>query len=699
MTIVTDPRRLFTLEQKTKLFNRARGICEKCHQELDPEDWHAHHVVPHKDGGQTHIDNGQALCVDCHKFIHRESIDKDIYPSFRKDYSWQERAIQTYIDGENLYYSATREIQQAYVVEVSPSGGKTIFSMKLALEMINKDLIDRVVWIVPRESIKMGFVDDSKKAGNVTETKRKELGGCYLAIEADAHSSQLGHLKNHHGTVLTYQALTPATLEYFDLLSRKHRLLFVFDEAHHGADGPDNAMNTWGLNMLKIAQIACSIVAMTGTPVRADDKRIPFLNYSEEEEIDVMGTPRIAIKVEPSFKFTYRQAVQAGVARRIMCLNVDPEIEYSKNRDDHVTIKKMPLSQIPAGDLKYVQYTPLDKDDGIIDDMLKKAYEEIQRMRRNGDSDAACLVTVQRNSKRVSDALNHVSDRINSLFNITPISVESAYGDEARVAIKRFKQGKEEFIVSKEMVSEGTNLPRIRVVCILRNIGNSTFYEQLVHRATRNDADNRPEDAIIIQLTYPNLVEWGATLENDSRLIWLPEEHDGGEGGGGTGEGDAPEIIGLNASLYSENDEVIIGGEDYTDTDPFAKILIDDVSPIGVNRAQLNVILRQMKNKNMDINQNLINSEKHESPQEEFNRKRQYLAKAVSKIAFSSKYEHNEIWNRLKRASNVPLKMSITEISTKHDEPLKAINSMVNALRKIDWTSDDYNSTGENNDD
>lgn len=691
MSIENDPKRIFSLTQKQQIFVNAKGTCQRCGCELSDNDWEAHHKVSHSKGGQTKVDNGEALCISCHKFEHRKLADMQSYSGFHKDYSWQDEAIKTFFANIQTYYRHLKDqdINQAYVVEVSPSGGKTIFSMKLAVEMINKDLIDRVIWVVPRDSIKMGFVDDCQRAGKIISEKQTKLGKDFLAIESENHISKLGNLRNHHGMVLTYQGLTPSTIDQIELLSVRHRLLFVFDEAHHGADGADEAMNTWGQNMLTIQQMSHSIVAMTGTPVRADNKKIPFLTYTNVEEEDYMGNVRNAIRVDPSFKFTYREAVQAGVARRILCINVDPDVTYSKKGN----IKEMPLSQIPVGDFKYVKHTPLDRNDGVIDDMLKKAFEEVNRMRRNGDTDAACLIVGQRNSVRSSDMLSHISERLSTLFSIRAISVESADGDKAKREIKSFKSGKQKFIVSKEMISEGTNIPRIRIVCILRDIGNNTFYEQLVHRATRNDADDHPEDAIIIQLTYPNLVAWGATLEEESRLIWIPEEtkeNNENEGNGNIGS-ILPEIIGIDASLDGGNDGVIISGKDYSDTDPIAKILIDDVASTGINRAQLNVVLKSLTDRNVDIDQAMSVGVTEDEPtlQQELQSKQELIDKKVKLVARKGPFDFQknikEVWNRIKRCANVPTSMSNKEIMGKHENPEQAINAMLRCINTFSW--------------
>jgi hypothetical protein len=58
--------------------------------------------------------------------------------------------------------------------------------------------------------------------------------------------------------------------------------MFVFDEAHHGSTGEDDAaMNIWGAAMEKCRALANAIVCMTGTPLRSDSKRVPFIRYTQ----------------------------------------------------------------------------------------------------------------------------------------------------------------------------------------------------------------------------------------------------------------------------------------------------------------------------------------------------------------------------------------------------------------------------------
>jgi hypothetical protein len=241
------------------------------------------------------------------------SLESEIgkFGTFRKDYGWQKDSIETFMRSIDIFYSKTPgQFQRAFLNEVSPSGGKTVFSMKLAQRMIEDGLIDRAVWCVPRDSIKIGFGDDAR---HVTMAEgHRLLGSQFIRIDTDLDAHYAGQLRNYHGLALTYQAL-PKRLEYLGLLAAKYRLMFFFDEVHHGATGDvDEAMNEWARAMDACRSIAHAVVCMTGTPLRSDAKQVVFVNYDPVTASD----GRCGFQVRPDFSFPYSKAVTAGVARK-----------------------------------------------------------------------------------------------------------------------------------------------------------------------------------------------------------------------------------------------------------------------------------------------------------------------------------------------------------------------------------------------
>src|SRR5262249_22890253 len=155
---------------------------------------------------------------------------------------------------------------------------------KLGARLIRENLIDRVIWCVPRDSIKLGFKDD---ASHVEMPKEFRLiGDTCFRVDTALRTDYNGLLRNFHGAVIAYQSL-PQMLDYFELLRRRYRLLVVLDEAHHGSVGEtDEAQNRWGEAMEQCRSRAHAVVCMTGTPIRSDSKKIPYLSYDLEQAPD-----------------------------------------------------------------------------------------------------------------------------------------------------------------------------------------------------------------------------------------------------------------------------------------------------------------------------------------------------------------------------------------------------------------------------
>ena len=62
-----NPQRFFYSEQRTKIYETSSGCCAICGIELSRTNFHADHIIPYAQGGQTTLENGQALCTRCNR--------------------------------------------------------------------------------------------------------------------------------------------------------------------------------------------------------------------------------------------------------------------------------------------------------------------------------------------------------------------------------------------------------------------------------------------------------------------------------------------------------------------------------------------------------------------------------------------------------------------------------------------------------
>lgn len=60
-----DLQRAFTNDERIVIWRRANETCQICRNKIEFDQMEADHIIPHSKGGQTTIDNGQALCKQC----------------------------------------------------------------------------------------------------------------------------------------------------------------------------------------------------------------------------------------------------------------------------------------------------------------------------------------------------------------------------------------------------------------------------------------------------------------------------------------------------------------------------------------------------------------------------------------------------------------------------------------------------------
>ena len=65
--IPEDPQRAFTRDERIVIWRRDNGTCQEqgCGRSIAFNEMEADHIIPHSRGGQTTINNGQALCRSC----------------------------------------------------------------------------------------------------------------------------------------------------------------------------------------------------------------------------------------------------------------------------------------------------------------------------------------------------------------------------------------------------------------------------------------------------------------------------------------------------------------------------------------------------------------------------------------------------------------------------------------------------------
>lgn len=88
--------RSFNNSQKTFIWNRQKGLCGSCSQNLfDEVDIEYHHILNYKDGGASIVENAVMLCEGCHLHCHDYNFRKSvlIYRAEFKYANWEENSF------------------------------------------------------------------------------------------------------------------------------------------------------------------------------------------------------------------------------------------------------------------------------------------------------------------------------------------------------------------------------------------------------------------------------------------------------------------------------------------------------------------------------------------------------------------------------------------------------------------------------
>ena len=466
-------RRLFTAEQRTYIFDRADGRCEHCRCALD-DSWEADHIVRFKDGGLTTVSNAQALCKQCHVLKTRVETTLDV--AFRDTLTgktprkWQKEALVAVetvrLQGETNHFA----------VNATPGAGKSLFMQLVARHFLDKGLIDTILCLVPTDTLRKQGADSFKE----------DIG---IQLVAAAGALQVKDTNGAIGQVVTYQQLSHA--EHLDTVidywTRDGKRLFVIaDEIHHAADHADSS---WGEALNYALERAQYALLLSGTLWRTDLQKIPGIPYLPGSDQELLANPH--------FSLSLREATEEGYVTPVWFDITNIKLE-----------RKLEDFDESVGDLISVALNELgDKDADValreivnnphlegVKALLADAHKSLVKMRTRHmetygvDSEAkpppAGLVVCM--NKKVADATAAV------LMEVTgkrPVIVHGSVGSDCKKRIKTFSKSDKEWIVSVGMISEGVDIPRIKVIAYLTNKKTKLIFSQIVGRAQRTRTD------------------------------------------------------------------------------------------------------------------------------------------------------------------------------------------------------------------
>lgn len=424
--------RRFSSSQRAALYLYADGKCSECGVVLEPG-WHADHIAPFVDGGSTDVVNGQALCPTCN--LTKGST------SMQQLRNWQVRALRSL----SLWKSAP---DKGFLVEATPGAGKTLFAISAVEELFQSGRASRVVVVVPNVNLERQWAE--------------KFAGSGINVNPNWHAS-VGMLPaDEQGCAVTYAEVANQT-QIFRKLTSGQKTIVILDEVHHCAED-----HTWGTGIRTAFDPAILKLLLSGTPFRSDNNEIPFVNY-----IDGTGAP--------DFRYGYEEALRDSVVRAVFFPRRGGKTEWSYN-GTHVSHSfDDVLSKDDAG--RRLR-TAIDSSGEWVASVLKDANTQLTDLRKTDETAAGIVFCEESNSARAIHA---------QLSTMSP-DVVLAISDEkdSDQRIRQFRDSQQRWLVSIRQVSEGVDIPRLRVGVYATNYLTPMFFRQAVGRLirTRNDEDD-----------------------------------------------------------------------------------------------------------------------------------------------------------------------------------------------------------------
>ncbi|MEA3056857.1 MAG: hypothetical protein QOD30_2289 [Actinomycetota bacterium] len=344
---------------------------------------------------------------------------------------WQKAALERFAAGGAGDFLAV----------ATPGAGKTTFALTAARHALADRRANRIIVVTPTAHLKSQWAQAASA----------------FDLELDARwAPRTGLARDVHGLVTTYQQVATASGALESLASHA---FVIFDEVHHAADE-----RAWGDALTAAFAYAPHRLSLSGTPFRSDTRGIPFVRYVAEEAV-------------ADYEYGYGEALRDGrVVRPVYFPRVDGHMEWTAPDGAlHAATFGDALDEERAAQRLR---TALSLDGEWLPTVLSQADTRLRELRAD-QPDAGGLV--------VAMDQDHARGIARILQNRTGAHATVVTSDDktASKRISTFAAGTTPWIVAVRMVSEGVDIPRLRVGVFATTTTTELFFRQAVGRLVR----------------------------------------------------------------------------------------------------------------------------------------------------------------------------------------------------------------------
>jgi superfamily II DNA or RNA helicase len=380
--------------------------------------------------------------------------------------AWQQAALDEYLARQ----------PRDFLTVATPGAGKTTYALRLASELLDRRVVERIVVVAPTEHLKTQWAEAAKKVGIPLDP---EFSGARGTTSSD-----------HLGIAVTYAGVAANTLLYRRRVEDR-KTLVILDEVHHAGDSL-----SWGESVREAFEPAARRLALTGTPFRSDVNPIPFVTY-------VPGSDGIG-RSQSDTSYGYGDALRDHVVRPVMFLAYSGRMRWRTRAGDEVAAV---LGADQAKDVTQQAWrTALDPQGEWIPQVLRAADRRLSEVRKHVPDAGGLVIASDQTKARAYAKLLH---------GITGHKPAVVLSDDPKAGekITAFGESNDRWMVAVRMVSEGVDVPRLMVGVYATSTSTPLFFAQAVGRFVR--ARRRGETASVFLPSVPLLLRLAGELEEE----------------------------------------------------------------------------------------------------------------------------------------------------------------------------------------
>ena len=421
--------------------------------------------------------------------------------------AWQERALarlSAWDDGP-------------FLLSAAPGAGKTIPSLVFARRLLSEGIVRRVHVVCPTTPLTRQWAEAAGRLG----------------VQLVPDAEQLRPPRDFHGVVATYARAATSAARWAAQCGKE--TLVIADEAHHL--GEELA---WGEGFARAFGATQRWLLLSGTPFRSDQSPIAGVRYEDGVAV-------------PDVSYSYAAAVRDGICRPVAFIPYDGTLSWRSGGEVvESSFTDVDLVGREAG-RRYRTAISTELADGL-PRILRAAHDRLGEVRAGGHRDAGGLVISAdgAHARRVAAVLKEITGRSPTVVLHT----------DARAAskLRAFAAGREPWLVAVNMVSEGVDIPRLRVGVYATAAKTPLMFRQIVGRFVRVRGGGGPVEHSYLFLPADRLLRaHAAEVEEELRHVLrsaaqvTPDAFDDDGGAGqrrGTTEPSEPDaFVPLNADV------------------------------------------------------------------------------------------------------------------------------------------------------